>query len=245
MIDPSLIAFGCVVVLAYAVQTTIGLGGMVVCVTVGAHLFALHRVLALAVPLSIVQTAYISIRHRDGIQARLLLGRILPLMVAGALVGLWIGGDIDQPWLRTGFAVLVLALALRELWTRTRPASPPTALSPAVGHGVMFGAGIVHGLYATGGPLLVYAVGRLGLGKHAFRSTLSAVWLAMNVFLCIGYASTGRLDKQTLTDVALLVPAVPIGIVIGEVLHRRVDERRFQIAVFAVLALAALALLAR
>jgi hypothetical protein len=45
------------------------------------------------------------------------------------------------------------------------------------------GAGLVHGMYTTGGPLLVYALGREGLSKHVFRSTVTAVWLVFNVGL--------------------------------------------------------------
>jgi uncharacterized protein len=240
-----MIAFGLVVATGYAVQTTLGLGGMVLCVTLGAHLFPLHHVLALAVPLSVLQTSYVTLRHHDGIDFGLLLRRVLPLMGTGVLLGLWIGGDVDQPWLRTAFALLVLGLALRELWVRTRQNAALPSLSNPVAHAVMLGAGIVHGLYATGGPLLVYALGRRGLDKRAFRSTLTAVWLTMNVFLCIAYAHSGRFDRASLTESALLSPAVPIGIVIGERLHRSVDERRFQIAVFVVLAVAAAVLLVR
>lgn len=245
-IDPTLLVFGVVVASAYAVQTTIGMGATMLCVIVGAHLFPLHHVLALTVPLSVVQTSYITMRHHDGIDWRLLLGRILPLMGTGVVLGLWLGSDIDQPWLRTAFASLVLTLALLELRARlrTRDASS-RPLPPPVAHGAMFAAGLVHGLFATGGPLLVYAIGRRGLDKHVFRSTLTAVWLSMNVFLCAGYAHIGRLDGATLTSSALLLPAVPLGVLVGERLHSKVDERRFQIAVFGALAIGALTLLVR
>ncbi len=245
-IDPTLLVFGVVVASAYAVQTTIGMGATMLCVIIGAHLFPLHYVLALTVPLSVLQTSYITLRHHDGIDWRLLLGRILPLMGTGVVLGLWLGTDIDRPWLQTAFAVLVLTLALLELRARLRAGDGTSkALPPLVAHIAMFAAGIVHGLFATGGPLLVYAIGRRGLDKHVFRSTLSAVWLVMNVFLCAGYAHIGRIDHSTLATSALVFPAVPLGVLVGERLHHRVDERRFQIAVFVVLAIGAFTLLLR
>ena len=76
-----LFAFAVIVLAAYAVQTTTGFGSMILCVTLGAHLFSLEHVLSIAVPLSLVQNAYIVLRHRDGIDWKLLLGSVLPLMV--------------------------------------------------------------------------------------------------------------------------------------------------------------------
>ena len=42
-----------------------------------------------------------------------------------------------------------------------------------------------------------------------------------------------------------LLPGLPVGMLLGEYLHRRVDERRFKLAVYVLLVLAAIALLVR
>ncbi len=246
MIDSTLLAFGSVVLGAYAVQTVTGFGSMLVCVTLGALFMPLPEVLSLAVPISLLQTGYIAVRHRASIDWKLLLRAILPLMGVGAGLSLLAFGDLRSPWMRPALGVLVLTLALRELWSRlcaTGVALSP--LSPAVERGAIFGAGVVHGLFATGGPLLVYALGRKGLDKHTFRSTVTAVWLVLNVLLCAAYFYDGRFDGSTPLKLVWLAPALGLGVVIGEVLHRRVDEQRFQLAVFALLALAALGLLFR
>lgn len=245
MIDPLLVAFGGVVVLAYAIQSATGLGGMVICVTLGAHFFPVNRVLALAIPLSVAQTAYVCIRHYDTIDRRLLFAQILPVMALGAVLGVWVASDLAQPLLRMLLGVLVLGLALRELWARFRNVDRSKPLSAFVFHSVVFSAGIVHGLFATGGPPLVYALARRGLDRHAFRSTISAVWFTLNLVLACQYVWAGRYDRATSLDVLRLVPAIPVGIFVGEVVHRRVDEKSFQTFLYVVLALAALALLVR
>lgn len=245
VIDPALIAFGLVVVFAYAIQSALGLGGMVLCVTLGALVFPVPRVLALAVPLSVAQTAYLCIRHRDAIDWRLLLGRILPLMGVGALLGLWLASAFDPSRLRLLLGAIVLGLSLRELWVRIRGTQSSRPLPELVSHSVIFSAGIVHGLFATGGPPLVYALARRGLEKRVFRSTISAVWLTLNFCLAVQYTWVGRYDRATLLDVLRLLPTVPLGIAAGEFLHDRVDERRFQTLLYVTLALASLALLLR
>lgn len=244
-IELEIVAFAFVVFVAYTVQTVTGFGSMLVCITLGAHLFDIRELMTLAVPTSILQTAYIAIRHRGTIDRRLLLRRILPLMSLGLAVGYYAFRDAQGSWLRIAFAVMVLVLAARELFVLYRSEAEARPNPPAASFAAIFGAGVIHGIYATGGPLLVYAVGREGLDKHAFRSTLSAVWLVLSIVLVAFFLVEGRYDASTSRDLLVLLPAVPLGIALGEWLHRRVDERRFKITVYVLLILAAVSLLAR
>lgn len=258
-LDPTLLAFAVVVLGGYLVQTASGFGSTLVCVTFGAHLLPIRLLVPLVLPLSVVQNTYIVIRHRDGVRWRLLLTRILPLMGGGMLAGflftVMVYGD-SQPsressldtWLRSGFAVLVLVLAARELFVawRVRTGDPKKVARPASPMSsflAMIGAGLVHGVYATGGPLLVYAVGREGLPKREFRSTLSAVWLVLDSALMTGFVLDGRYDASSLWKVAILLPSLPLGIVVGERIHRRIPEAHFKTGVFALLVVAAIMLL--
>ena len=82
-LELAFIVFALIVVAAYAVQTAIGFGSTLICVTFGAQLIGLHEVIHLVVPISFLQTGYIVIRHYDGVHWGLLLRRVLPLMAAG------------------------------------------------------------------------------------------------------------------------------------------------------------------
>lgn len=234
---------------AYAVQTVTGFGSMLLAVTFGAHLLSIRELVTLAVPVSLLQTAYIAVRHRDGIRWRLLSTRVLPLMGLGMVGGYFFGRDMAGDWLKIAFGVMVLVLASRELWllwrARQSAAAVARPIPAAASLSAMVVAGVVHGIYATGGPLLVYAVGREGLPKREFRSTLSAIWLTLNVALVIGFLTEGRYTEDTAVDLLVLLPAVPLGVVVGEVLHHRVAERPFKIAVFSLLVAAAISLLVR
>ena len=103
-------------------------------------------------------------------------------------------------------------------------------------------AGIVHGIYASGGPLLIYAVSRLNLTKSVFRSTLGAVWFILSVILTASYVMTGKMSAHSLKLILLLLPVILIGILLGEWLHHRINEYRFKIFVFAVLLFAGLSI---
>lgn len=244
--DLAFLLFALVVVAAYTVQTATGFGSTLICVTFGAQLIGLQEVIHLVVPISFLQTGYIVLRHRDGIHWGLLLKRVLPLMALGMAFAFFLLTRIGGPLLGLAFGVMVLALSARDLH-RLRAASPTVdePISRPASVAALFGAGVVHGIYASGGPLLVYAIGREGLSKKVFRSTLSAVWIALNVILVSRFVLEGVYDRARLSDVLLLVPAVPLGVLLGEWVHHRVDERTFKMAVLVLLIAAAISLIVR
>ena len=88
-------------------------------------------------------------------------------------------------------------------------------------------------------------IGKEPLSKGEVRSTLSVVWLVLNVALAVAFTAEGRYEAQTLVALAIVIPGVGLGILVGEWLHHRVDERRFRTAVFALLLAVAVALMAR
>jgi len=238
--------FALIVVAAYTVQTATGFGSTLICVTFGAQLIGLQEVIHLVVPISFLQTGYIVIRHRDGIDRGLLLKRVLPLMALGMACAFLLLTRIGGPSLGLAFGVMVLILSARDLY-RLRAASAVVdePISRPASVAALFGAGVVHGIYASGGPLLVYAIGREGLSKKVFRSTLSAVWIALNIILVSRFILGGVYDRARLVDVLLLVPAVPLGVLLGEWVHHKVDERTFKVAVLVLLIAAAISLILR
>ncbi len=245
--DGTLAIFGLIVFGAYTAQTISGFGSMLVCVTLGAQLMPIPMLLLLVVPMSCLQTGYIAVRHRDGIDWKIIGRLILPLMGAGLVVGIWLTDSLQGPLLRRLFGGMVLLLSLAEVWslTRAKRATSGGSIGPIPLGGLIGGAGIIHGIYATGGPLLVYALNRAGFAKHQFRSTLAVIWFTLNVALTVQYVRAGRYDTETLERMAMLVPAVPLGVWLGEALHKRIDEHRFKIITFVFLSAAAIGLVAR
>jgi uncharacterized membrane protein YfcA len=241
--DAPLVALAAVVGLAYTVQTASGFGAMLVSVTLGAHFVPIAMLVPLVVPLSFLQCGYVAIRHHDRVRWRLLAREVLPLVGVGTVAGLVIAGHVQADELRFVLAWLVVGLAgwelTRRLVRRAAAAAAPLPLLARIP--LLLGAGVMHGIYGTGGPLVVYVLGRGGHDKAALRSTLTVVWLVLNVLLITQFARTNRLSWSS----AWLVPTAVVGTGLGEALHRRIDQRRFELAIFALLAVAGSALLAR
>jgi uncharacterized membrane protein YfcA len=95
-------------------------------------------------------------------------------------------------------------------------------------------------MFSTGGPLLVWALGRSLTGKRAFRATLACVWLVLGSTLTLSYALNDRLDAHTLRATAALVPVLGVAVGVGEWAHHRLDEDRFRWVVYLLLLVAGL-----
>lgn len=232
--DPRFWALAAVVACAYAAEAATGFGATVIAVALGVHLFPLDVLLPVIVPLGLVLSASIAWRERAHADRRLLARRILPLMGVGLVLGLALFESASNAALRRAFGGFVVAIAALELW-RGRAARTPRPLPPAARGAALLGAGVVHGVFSTGGPLLVWALGTTPIAKRAFRATLSTLWTVLATALSCAYALRGHLDGATLAATAALLPALGVSLAAGEWIHHRLDETRFRRAVYALL----------
>jgi uncharacterized membrane protein YfcA len=242
-LDPSFLLLAGCIFIAYTVEATAGFGSILVALTLGAQLLPVHELVPVLVPLSAGLASYIAVRHRAHVDVSLLLRRILPFMVPGVVLGFFVFVSVPSEWLKRLLGVFVVGVAAVELWralmTREEK-NRPLGRTPFAA--AMFGAGVSQGVLATGGPVLVYALGRLALPKARFRATLALVWICLDTGLVASYVATGRLGAQNLLSVAFLVPVVVCALAFGEWLHHRLDERDFKNVVFVLLAGAGVAL---
>lgn len=233
-----LLALACA--LAFFVEAALGFGATLLALGLGALLCPLERLLPSVVCLDLFLSGWLLLRDRRAVAWGLLGRRLVPLMGLGLPLGLlslrWLGGQRAL----AAFGAFVVVLAGLELarGRRAEARSLPRALEAAL---LVLG-GVVHGLFATGGPLAVYVAGRSLADKSAFRGTLAALWLVLNLGLLVGYAASGALDRETGSLVALLAGPLVLGTALGEWAHGRLDPSRFRQAVFGLLLLAGLRL---
>lgn len=235
-------ALGAFILLAYTLEAVTGFGSIVIALSLGALLLPIEQLLPVLVPLNIGMTGYLVWRHHAQIDRRLLLGTILPGMVAGTALGYLLLPYLDAALLKRGFGLLILWFAGRELW-RLRHAAALPVRPQWLTRLLTLGAGISHGLFASGGPLLVYGLAGTTLDKARFRATLVSVWFTLNSLLTAAFLVDGRL-QPALPQVLAYAPLLLVGLWLGERLHRRFDERHFRIAIYALLLVTGTLLLA-
>ncbi len=228
------------VLVAYTTQAMTGFGSVIIAVTLGSNLYPIEFLLPIMVPLDILLNTYIVGRYRKTVDRTILFQRVLPLMAVGLLAGIAIFQFVQGPPLKKLFGLLITLLCARELYKLMRKRGEGQALSRARYSITLLAAGVVQGVFASGGPLVVYAVSRFNLQKAVFRSTLSGLWLVTNVTLTISYILTGRFTMESLRFIGLLIPLILVGMALGERFHHRVNEHRFRVIVYVILIVAGL-----
>ncbi|MFT5575633.1 MAG: putative membrane protein YfcA [Bermanella sp.] len=227
---------GLFVFIAYTVETVTGFGSIVIALSLGALLLPINAMLPVLVPLNICMTGYLAARHQRNIHWPTLLKLILPMMAIGTVLGYGLRPWLGDAGMRSLFALLVIWFAGRELYRSWKSDTNGVERGGLWTRCWMLMAGVTHGLFASGGPLLVYALAGVQLDKARFRATLISVWFTLNSLLTIIFAIDGSLFIA-LPRVATYLPILIVGVVIGEWLHSRISEERFKLAVFLLLLL--------
>jgi len=232
----ALFALTCIALVSFLSETVVGFGSTILAVTMGANFYPIHVLLPVIVPVNLLLSIYLVTRHHDAIDLRVLLRRILPFMGLGMPIGLFIFTLRENRALQIGFAAFVLVLAGLELYRLLVHHRRPTRPLPFVGGALLLLAGgVIHGIYGSGGPMAVYFTSREIHDKRRFRSTLSLLWLLLNIVLLCSYAATGVLTLETAKLSLVLLAPLVVALVAGEIIHGRVQERPFRVLVYLLL----------
>lgn len=239
-----------IVFLAFTVEATLGFGATIVTVALGALVADVTTVLPAFVPLNVAMSGYLFARYFRLARFDLLLKLIVPTMALGMPLGMLAFEHLDVVVLQKVFGAFVIILACLELYrararARQPALGPDPILSTPVELGLLGLGGIVHGAFGTGGPMVVYVLGRRVTDKGEFRATLSFLWLVLNITLVIGYAANAKLSGSSLTTTLILAPALVAGLLLGERLHHKVPAALFRNAVYMMLLAAGLLIVLR
>lgn len=232
-----------VVAFAFLVEASLGFGATLITVTFGAALLPIPQLLPAIVPINLAISLVLLYRGRRAVEHRVLVRRVLPFMGVGVPAGLALFLWVDASWLARILGVFVALMSARELLARR--GDVPREVPRAIERLLLVTGGIMHGAFSSGGPFVVYVLGRLGLSKEGFRATLSVLWLVMSVVLLLTYAVGGHMSATTLERSGWLALAGGVGMVIGQIVFDRMPQESFRGFVFGLLALAGIALAVR
>lgn len=241
MIDPWL-WIGLFVLVAYTIEAITGFGSLVIALSLGALLLPVPELLPVLVPLNVLMSGFLTWRNRQHIDRALLLKVILPLMLGGTLLGYLLQNGLADNLLKLLLGLLIVWFACRESWRLWRGTSVQPH-SRWLNRVLTLGAGISHGLFASGGPLLVYAMAGTTLDKQRLRASMLCVWFTLNSSLTLLLWSQGRLAQGQ--QLLWFIPLLVIGVLVGEYLHHRVNEQRFRQMVYGLLAVTGVLLAAQ
>ncbi len=240
-----LVALFLIFFLSHTTEAATGFGSNIISVSLGALFLPIDKLIPVILPVNIFLSIYVVTFYGKHIDKKVLGTRILPFMAAGMVLGLTIFNIADFSALKKWFGVFVICLTVFELVRlfKNHGAIKIKVLSLRESAAWLFSAGIIHGIYASSGPLVVYYAGKQFDDKKVFRSTLASLWLVLTITLMVSFIVTGKLNSETLAMSFMLLPSMIIGVVAGEYIHRVISEQYFRLFIYAVLLFAGLSLI--
>jgi uncharacterized protein len=229
-----------VVVAAYTLRGATGFGAGVVAIPLLVLVLPLRTVIPVITTLGIVASFGQTVREFRHVVWRGVRGLLLPT-VAGAAAGLWLFKALHPELLRGALALFIIAYALWTLVPRKAVLRAPRAwLAPVAG----VGGGLLSTLFGgMAGPIFVIYLNALDLDKARFRATMSAILFLLALLRAGGYGGLGFYDAVAIALIALLLPAMAIGMVLGERVHHGIPELTFKRVVAMLLVASGVALL--
>lgn len=104
-------------------------------------------------------------------------------------------------------------------------------------------AGVVHGIFVSGGPLIVTYLSNHTKSKEEFRRTVSAVWIVLNTLILVSDLMAGMYTLSTIRVQLLSVPFLFGGMFVGSILYKRMSQALFTVLTYVLLCIAGVSLL--
>lgn len=158
--------------------------------------------------------------------------KVVLVMAVGIIAGFFLKNLLagyDAILYRT-LGIFVIFLAVQGLWHMSGKGKKPTQTtegSTGKSMALLVGAGIVHGMFVSGGPLLIGYLSRTIKEKTGFRATISTIWIILNSIILVQDIAAGMWTKHLLVMQCVSIPFLVAGMFLGSVLVKKMSQDVF------------------
>ena len=144
-------------------------------------------------------------------------------MLVGMAVGVQICRIVEsEDILLTVYVVVIIAVALKNLCIHSEKKLPAAVLWI-----VLFLAGIIHGMFVSGGALLVIYATQVLKDKEEFRATVAPVWVVLNSCLMFTQIRGGVIGQADVRLILMSIVPLLAATWIGKKLVKKVSQKVF------------------
>lgn len=233
------IIFLVVVFLTNIIQGITGFAGTVLAMPPGIFLQGIDtakmvlNILGILASLWIVSVSYKDINWKE-------VKKILFFMVIGTALGMKIFTLLPLDFLLKIYAIFIILMALKGIFIKGEVKTPEWVLV-----GVILLAGVIHGMFVSGGPLIMIYVAKKLKSKSSFRATLAIVWIVLNSYLALSHYNQGIFTSENLKLLYLSIPPFALGMIVGNILHHKMSQATFLKLSYILLSISGVALIAK
>lgn len=223
-----------IVFIGFTIQTISGFGSMIFALPLSLMVVERLEILPVLLIMSIVQSFAVAYKDRAfiikkefvimfllamlGLPLGILMGDLIPVLVMNVLLGIFI--TINS------LHCLIIIIKKQDKFK----------LSLSKYHRIYpFLSGFMQAAYGVGGPLIATYMDKLTDDKKTYRSMMSLYWCLLNPIIVIGYIIRGEINTSHFGMFLLLLPAVGLGLFVGNRAIDYISKRKFQIFIHSLL----------
>ena len=110
---------------------------------------------------------------------------------------------------------------------------------------VLVVAGVVHGMFICGGPLLVVYASQKIKGRDEFRVTVSAVWAVLNTIVLFSDIRAGYFNTKLFILLGICIAVLFGALWVGNIIFRHINKKWFMITTYVLMAISGISLLVK
>lgn len=232
------IIFLFVLFVANVIQAITGFAGTVLAMPPSIYLLGMDNakvvlnVMALLSGLMIAVMSYHHINKKE-------LAKICIFMVAGMAIGIQICKAVpSEQILLMIYGVIILLIAGKNLLCHRQHTLPQALLLV-----ILLLAGVIHGMFVSGGALLVVYATQVLKEKEEFRATLAPVWVVLNSILLVSQVRQGVFTEGNIRLILISIIPLFAATWIGKKLVKKVSQKVFLNLTYVLLLVSGLSLI--
>ncbi len=224
------IVFYLIIFFTHIIQAVVGVGGTMLAMPPSILLVGADTAKVVLNLLALLMCAWIAVRHLSLINKKELL-KIVVGMLIGMQAGMWIYARFPLDILMKVYGAVIILIALKNLFFQREGETYPKPVLLAI----LLIAGIIHGMFVSGGALLVIYMASVIEEKGEFRATISAVWTVLDGYLLVTQVLSGLYTRQNMEMAAIAIVPLILALVIGNRIHDWIPQQLFVRATYALL----------
>ncbi|GEM_PF-823945 len=227
---------GVVFCLAFGLRSVFGFGGTIFALTILAFFFDMKEVVVLGAFAGMLAAFIILLSDLKSFNAKV-FKQILISTLPGLFVGTFLLKNFSSQLIQVIFGVLLVSYSAWTIWSPQF--TIPSFLKPILN----FVGGIFGGTLGTSGPFFIAAMRETFGDKSNMRSTLSAVFLAIDLLRTPMYFYMDVFTWEKLTPFWWIIFPLYFTVWIGHKIHTTLPERTFQIGISILLGISGISFL--
>lgn len=232
------IIFLFVLFVANVIQVITGFAGTVLAMPPSIYLLGMDNakvVLNVMALLSGLMIAVMSYHHMNKKEVI----KICVCMVAGMTIGIQICKTVpSEQILLIIYGVIILLIAGKNLLCHRQRTLPKALLLV-----ILLLAGVIHGMFVSGGALLVVYAAQVLKEKEEFRATLAPVWVVLNSILLVSQVRQGVFTEGNIRLILISIIPLFMATWLGKKLVKKVSQKVFLNLTYVLLLVSGLSLI--